>query len=310
MSDICVIGSFVIDTCVDVDKFPLPGQTVIAKGVHVSAGGKGCNQCVAAARLGADCEMIGMLGKDAAGESFLELLKEEGIQHDHVELCDHVPTGFSQIQIDACAENKIVVVPGANYQVMPDIIDRIAKRILHSRLIVLQMELPWDTLVSILSFCKNHQKPVLLNPAPAKPMTFEMLDGIDYITPNETELSILSAMPCETKEEVQQAAISLLQQGVKHVVATLGSKGCVIADADGVRFVNGYFVEVKDTVAAGDAFNGALAKGIVEGVPLDECALFANAVGALTVTRQGAITSLPSQTEVEEFIRDQKQEVA
>ena len=310
MSDVCVIGSFVMDTCVLVDEFPLPGQTVIARKVRYSAGGKGCNQCVAAARLHADCEMIGMLGSDEAGKTFLELLQKEGIRHEHVTMCSHAPTGFSQIQMDASAENKIVVVPGANYCMPSDIVEEIANRILISRLVVLQMELPMETLSAILSFCKENKKPVLLNPAPAKPLSSELLNGIDYLTPNETELAILTGMPCREKDEVRSAIQLLQKKGVKHIVATLGERGCAIGNENGIRFLSGYPVTVVDTVAAGDAFNGALAKGIVDALPLCEGVKLANAAGALAVTRPGAIPSLPTMEEVKQFLVHQEEEVA
>lgn len=305
MSEICVIGSFVMDMCASVDQFPEPGQTVIAKHIRFAPGGKGCNQCVAVARLHGDCEMIGVLGDDAYGKTFLEVLTNEHIKHDQVWVQKQVPTGFSQIQLDAHAENKIVVIPGANYAFTPDRIGKIQERILESRLVVLQMELPKETLLALLDFCHQHQKSVLLNPAPASGLPDAYFEKITYLTPNETELSILSQLPCDTQEQLIIALSSLFQKGVKHIIATLGSKGCAIMDENGVRFIEGYHVDVVDTVAAGDAFNGALALGLVKGESLDTCVVLANAVGALAVTKQGAIPSLPTLEEVEKFMKEQ-----
>lgn len=307
MSEICVIGSFVMDMCVKVENFPKSGQTVIAQDIIYSPGGKGCNQCVAAARLHADCEMIGMVGKDGNGTMFVNLLEHEKIKHDKVFMTELQPTGCSQIQIDHCAENKIVVVPGANYCFEAEMLCDIKDRILESKIVVLQMELPSDTLYAILDFCAEHGKKVLLNPAPAQIVPQQYLAKIEYLTPNETELSILTSLPCTNETEQIQALRLLLEQGVNHIIATLGAKGSVIADAEGIRFFPGYSVEVVDTVAAGDAFNGALAKGIVEGKPLYECIRFANAAGALTVTKAGAILSLPTIEEVEKFIIEQEE---
>lgn len=306
MSEVCVIGSFVMDMCARVDNFPEPGQTVIASDIRFSPGGKGCNQCVAAARMQADCEMIGMVGKDENGTIFLDLLKQEMIEHTKVFISENQPTGCSQIQIDHCAENKIVVIPGANYDFVPELLSEIKDRILCSKIIVLQMELPFNTLYAILDFCKEHKKTVLLNPAPAKEIPQKYLSAIEYLTPNETELSILTSLPCTCKEEQERALKVLLDQGVKHIIATLGAKGSVIADAQGIRFFPGYSVKKIDTVAAGDAFNGALIKGIVEGKSLDECVVFANAAGALAVTKTGAISSLPTLKEVENFLNKPK----
>lgn len=306
MSEVCVIGSFVMDMCARVDNFPEPGQTVIASDIRFSPGGKGCNQCVAAARMQADCEMIGMVGKDENGTFFLDLLKQEMIEHTKVFISENQPTGCSQIQIDHCAENKIVVIPGANYDFVPELLSEIKDRILCSKIIVLQMELPFNTLYAILDFCKEHKKTVLLNPAPAKEIPQKYLSAIEYLTPNETELSILTSLPCTCKEEQERALKVLLDQGVKHIIATLGAKGSVIADAQGIRFFPGYSVKKIDTVAAGDAFNGALIKGIVEGKSLDECVVFANAAGALAVTKTGAISSLPTLKEVENFLNKPK----
>lgn len=310
MSEVCVIGSFVMDMCANVESFPEPGQTVIAQSIRFSPGGKGCNQCVAAARLQTDCEMIGMVGEDDNGKAFLDLLKQENIELSNVFVSKKEPTGCSQIQIDCHGENKIVVIPGANYDFVPDLLLKIKDKILSSKIIVLQMELPFNTLYAILDFCKEHKKTVLLNPAPAKKIPQKYFSAIDYLTPNETELRILTSMPCSNKEEQIQALQALLDQGVKHIIATLGAKGCVIADVDGIRFFSGYSVNVVDTVAAGDAFHGALIKGIVEERSLEECVAFANAAGALAVTKVGAITSLPTLMDVEHFLNNQKQEVA
>lgn len=302
MSKITVIGSLVMDMVASVDEFPAAGQTILGKKLGIYPGGKGANQCVAIARLGGDVEMIGTVGKDGYGQTFRKILSEENIKIENL-FETELPTAIAQIQINNKGENKIVVIPSANYEFSLDNLKQVENIVAQTKLVVMQLELKLEVSLAIIKMCQKLKIPVILNPAPAVKLDSEILALVDYITPNETELEILSGMTTKTDEEVFAAADKLLKIGVKTVVATLGSRGALLANKDGKRIIKGYKVKVVDTVAAGDSFNGALAKCIVEGKSLDDAVRFANAVGALTVTKSGAIPSLARLKEVEEFIK-------
>ena len=303
MSRITVVGSFVMDLIGTVDQFPLDGQTVIGKTFNTMPGGKGANQAVSAARLGGDVSMVGRVGDDAYGKVFLELFKAEGINTDRVQALEGFPTGVGLIQINSKAENKIVVIPGANYGYTIGDLSADAHEIMKSDYVVLQLELLHEVTEKTIDLCAKAGVKVILNPAPAVPLNKEILSKVTYLTPNETELEILSGIKVNTIEDAKEAVKMLLDIGVEHVVATLGKNGALIGDKDGFRHIGGYEVEAIDTVAAGDSFNGALVTALSKGETLDDAVKYANAVGALTVTRKGAIPSLPMEKEVASFLK-------
>lgn len=305
MPRITVIGSFVMDNVAKMDKFPQAGETVLGSTLEFFPGGKGANQCVSVARLGGDVEMIGMLGKDGNGDIFRKILKEERIKSDNVFSCDK-PTAVAQVQINAEGQNRICVIPSANYEFGFEELDEIDEVLCNTELVILQLELRLEVTKEIVRRVHGYSKKILLNPAPAVKLEKEVLGMLDYITPNETELSILTGMPTETDQEVIAAAKELISYGTKTVVATLGSRGALMATKDGVEIVSGYKVKAVDTVAAGDSFNGALAVALTEGKTLKDSIKFANAMGALTVTKKGAIPSLHSRSQVESFIKSSK----
>ena len=301
MSKITVIGSMVMDNVAKMAKFPQAGETVLGATLEFFPGGKGANQCVSVARLGGDVEMVGMLGKDGNGEVFRNIFKEEGIKSDNVFSCDK-PTAVAQIQINEEGQNRICVIPCANFEFGLEELDKVDEIIKQTELVILQLELRLDITKEIIRRVHGYGKTILLNPAPAVKLEKEILGMVDYITPNETELSILTDMPTDTDEQVIAAAKELLSYGTKTVVATIGSRGALIATKERVEIVSGYKVQAIDTVAAGDSFNGALAVALTEGKSLKEAVQFANAMGALTVTKKGAIPSLHTRAQVEEFI--------
>ncbi len=302
MSKITVVGSFFMDNVAKMDRFPEAGETLIGKNLSLFPGGKGNNQCVAAARLGGDVEMIGMLGKDQNGETFRNILKEEGVKADQVFSCD-TPTGVAQIQIDESGQNRICVIPLSNFEFGMEEVEKIDDALKTTEILVLQYELKLNVVEELIKRAHAYGVKILVNPAPAAKIDETALGMIDYFTPNETELALVTGLPTETDEQVIAAANVLLQKGVKNVVATLGSRGALIANKDGAEIVKGYKAEkVVDTVAAGDSFNGALAVALTEGKSLKEAVRFANAMGALTVQKEGAIPSLHTRKEVEEFL--------
>ena len=282
-------------------KYPEAGETVLGYSLGLFPGGKGANQCVAAARLGGDVEMVGMLGKDGNGDVFRKILKDEGIKQDNVFACD-VPTAIAQIQINDEGQNRICVIPCANYEFTFEHLDKVDEVIKNTEILILQLEMLLDVTKEVIRRAHAYGVKILLNPAPAVKLESEILGMVDYLTPNETELAILTDMPTETDEEVIAAANKLISYGTKTVIATLGSRGALIATDKGAKIVSGYKVKAIDTVAAGDSFNGAFAVAISEGKDLESAVKFANAMGALTVQKEGAIPSLHTRKEVEEFI--------
>lgn len=305
MSRITVVGSFSMDLTVTMDHFPKEGQTIIGKKMLKNPGGKGANQCIACARLGGDVEMIGMLGDDENGRIIKELFVSEGVNVSHVLTTSLEPTTIALIEIDASAQNKIVVVPAANFVYSVEDLRQVKDVIANTEMVVAQLEMRLDVMEELAKMCEELHVPMILNPAPAVPLSDELLSRVTYLTPNETELSVITGHPVDTLDDIKAAAQMLLDRGVKHVVATLGDKGALLADASGMNVIPGYQVCAVDTVAAGDSFNGALAKALVDGKTLEEAIRLANAVGAITVTRHGAVPSLPAKEEVEEFMKTQ-----
>lgn len=305
MAKITVVGSFVMDNVAKMKKFPEAGETILGESIELFPGGKGANQCVSIARLGGDVEMIGMLGKDGNGKVFRDILAAEGIESKNVFSCEK-PTAIAQVQINEAGQNRICVIPSANYEFSMAELEKIDDVLKNTELLVLQLELRLDVTKELIRRAYKYGIKILLNPAPAVPLEEEILSKVDYLTPNETELSILTGLPTDTDEELIAAAKKLISYGTKTVVATIGSRGALIATKEGVEIVGGYKVKAVDTVAAGDSFNGALAVALTQGKTLKEGVNFANAMGALTVTKKGAIPSLHTLEEVEKFMAENK----
>lgn len=298
---ITVVGSFVMDMVARMERFPQAGETLIGQSVQYFPGGKGANQCVAAARLGGKVQMVGMLGEDAYGRQFRQILTEDGIGGRYVFGCQ-LPTAVAQVQINGQGQNRIVVIPSANHAFGFEELDRVDDLLRQSRLVVLQLEMRLDVTMEIIRRCYGYGVPVVLNPAPAVPLEPEILAMVTYLTPNETELAILSGMPTDTLEQQKAAARHLNELGVKTCIATLGEAGALVSTSEEQYVVPAYRVDAVDTVAAGDSFNGALAVALTEGKALKEAVRFANAMAALTVQVSGAIPSLHTRAEVEAFL--------
>ncbi|WHY20223.1 ribokinase [Paenibacillus sp. G2S3] len=300
---IVVIGSLNMDMVVRTNRAPNAGETLMGQAFALSPGGKGANQAVAAARLGAEVSMIGSVGKDTFGSEMLEIIKQEGIHIEHISVSETEATGVASIVIEEDGENRIIVVPGANIDLSVEDIQALEPVISQAELIVMQLEMELAMSEHAIAIAHRYGIPVILNPAPARVLKDEMLGQVSYLTPNETEAGILTGMTVDSLEAAEQAARILLQKGVKNVIVTLGSKGALIVNAEGAKSVPGFPVKAIDTVAAGDSFNGALAQQLVLGKTLEEAVSFANAVGALAVGKEGAIPSLPLLSEVEQFLK-------
>ncbi|MFC6653283.1 ribokinase [Paenibacillus rhizoplanae] len=300
---IVVIGSLNMDMVVRAERAPEAGETLFGQGFALSPGGKGANQAVAAARLGADVTMIGRVGKDAFGSGLLEIMEQEQVHTAYISQSESQATGVASIVVDGAGENRIIVVPGANVEMKPEDIEALETVISGAGIVVMQLETDLAMCESAAVMAFRHGIPVILNPAPAQPLSDELLHHVTYLTPNETEAGILAGISVESVEDAERAARIMLQKGVQHMIVTLGSKGALIVDAAGSRHVQGFPVQAVDTVAAGDSFNGALAWQLTCGRTLEEAVRFANAVGALAVGKTGAIASLPRLEEVELFLR-------
>lgn len=301
MPHIVVVGSLNMDLVVETPTIPLAGETVLGKNFATFPGGKGANQAVAAARLGAQVSLIGRVGKDAFGDQLLASAQADGIDITHVGRDETAATGVAMIAVDEQGQNSIAVASGANFCLTADHVREAWAELDDVDLLVMPLETPLDTIETAVSLANESGATVVLNPAPARPLPAELLAGIDVLVPNEPETAQLTALPINTEAESRDAARELLALGVGNVVLTLGSRGALVLDGKTESFtlVPARRVEVVDTTAAGDAFVAGLAVALGEGQTLVEAAQFANAVGALAVTKQGAQPGMPAREEVE-----------
>ena len=300
MPTITVAGSLNMDLCVATPRVPVMGETILGGGFFTSPGGKGANQAVAAAKLGADVAMLGRAGSDAFGAQLLENLRANGVNTEHIRVTDEAPTGVAVILLKD-GDNCIIVDPGANALPTPEDICDAETVIAASDVLILQLEIPLPAARRAMELARAHGVTVLLNPAPAQTLPADFLVLADILTPNESECEILTGIA-----DMHQAAQSLIQMGVPRVAVTLGSKGVMYNDGDHMIHRPALPVNVVDTTAAGDSFTGALAVSLAGGADFSDAVDFAQAVAALTVTRKGAQGSLPRLEEVKEFISREK----
>ena len=300
MKNICVIGSLNMDLVVNVDTMPKPGQTIIGSNFKEVPGGKGANQAVAMARLNGNVSMIGKVGEDGFGQTLINSLKNDKVDTTYIQTAKGA-TGVALITVDKNAQNSIVVSPGANFEVKEDDIDNNIEAIKNSDIVVLQLETPLNTIKYALNKAKELNKYTILNPAPAVKLDDEIIKNVDLLTPNETELEIISGVSIETEEDIQKAAQIMIEKGVKELIVTLGSKGSLYINKETSMFKNAYKVEAIDTTAAGDSYTGALAVAFANGKNIEDAMDFASKVGALSVQKEGAQSSLPTLEDVENF---------
>lgn len=292
-NEICVLGSLNVDLTVSLPRFHVPGETITATDFHTFLGGKGGNQAVAAAKLGASVHMIGCLGQDPHGEMYRAEMERLGIDASHVRSEADVPTGTALIEVDAAGENRIAIVPGANAALDCDLVTDSIETIRRSGVLMMQLETPIESINHAAAVAHKLGCTVMLDPAPARPIGPEILMLCDYVTPNETELSTLTGLPTETEEQAIDACARLLDMGVKAVVHKRGSKGALLATAQGVRFFPAYRVQAVDTTAAGDTFNAGFAVGLSMEMPVEDAIRLANAAAALSTTGLGAQGAMP-----------------
>ena len=294
---IVVIGSFNADLTSYVARMPKPGETVHGDRFLTGAGGKGSNQAVAAARLGAEVTFIGRVGNDVFANLAYEIWDAEGVNRDFVSRDDEHATGVAPILVDSAGENMIVVVLGANSRVRSADIDAARERIAAAHVLIAQLEINLDMVAYALETAKTQGVATILNPAPAAALPARTIHLADYLTPNETELETLSGGGAD----VEAAARKLLTRADQTAVVTLGVQGAQIVTGAGSAKVPTYEVDVVDTTGAGDAFNAGLAVALAEGMALKDAVRFANAAAALSVTKPGAAPSTPYRSEVDEL---------
>lgn len=302
---IVVVGSINLDFVAGAERIPREGETVTGNSFKTFFGGKGANQAVAAAKLGYPVSMVGTVGDDAFGVQLRQGLSEAGVDASHVTTVEG-SSGIALITTGPRGENSIVVVPGANGKLTPQLLETAADRLRGAGFLLAQLEIPLETVEFLAQFAERHGIPLMLDPAPARALPEDLLRRVTWLTPNETETAeLLKTSPVEERDTTA-AADHLLASGVQNVLLKLGSQGCVVAQAAKPKVrIPAFSVETVDTTAAGDAFNAGFAVGMLRGYTVSRSAVFASAVAAIAVTRPGAQPSMPTGNEVERFLNGQ-----
>ena len=298
MRKIIVVGSSNVDITARVKKLPLPGETVGGGTLLRANGGKGANQAVAAARMGADVVFLTCLGSDASGEMLSSQFAADGIDTSCIKL-SATPTGTALIFVDDNAENCIAVAPGSNMDLMPDDIDAARGSMTGAEFLLVQLEIPMPTVVRSVELADSLGIKTVLNPAPMNRVPEELFSHIWLITPNQTEAEQLTGVHVATEDDARRAAAALFAKGVKNVIITMGSSGSMVCTPEGAEFVPSRKVQAIDTTGAGDVYNGALVAALADGKTLIEAARTATLASSIAVTRMGAQTSAPYRNEIE-----------
>lgn len=302
---ILVIGSSNTDMIVKVPHIPRPGETVLGGEFVTAAGGKGANQAVGAARAGGDVTFIARVGDDMFGRRAIEGFQKDGIRVDWLVRDPQSPSGVALIFVDASGQNSIAVASGANARLSPADVHRAAAAFQGASALIMQLETPLNTVTDAAELAAHQRVPVILNPAPAQPLSGNLLQRISILTPNEAEATALSGVEVHDETTAARAATKLRQRGVGTVIITLGALGAFVEGAKVRQLVPGFKVKAVDSTAAGDVFTGALAVALGEGKALLDAVRFANAAAAISVTRLGAQPSEPTRTEIERFLQQQ-----
>jgi len=299
---IAVVGSSNMDLVVKSNRIPAVGETILGGDFIMVPGGKGANQAVAAAKLGAEVYFVAKLGNDVFAEQSLANFTKETVNTKYVIQTGEAPSGVALIMVDDGGNNSIVVAPGANQTLLPADVENAKSDIASCGAVVAQLEVPLETIEYAAKMANELNVPFVLDPAPARELGPELLGMVDVLTPNETEAQILTGIEVTDEESARAASKNLLERNIKAVILTLGDKGFLLADNEQARYISSHKVDAVDSTAAGDAFTGSLAIGIAQNRPLLEAALFANYVAALSVTRMGAQSSMPTLGEVKSFM--------
>ncbi len=301
---ILVVGSFVMDLIVTTPRFPQMGETVLGTGYQTAPGGKGANQAVQAARLGADVTMVGKLGDDAFGHALQISAREAGINTDHVQMSKDIFSAIGNVQLEAhddgTTANRIIVVSGANMTITPEDVAFLKDGIAQYDLVILQFEIPMEINQLVAAYAKAAGVPVMLNCAPFAPIPDDLLHSITYVSPNETEAGLMTGIEVDNDDKIIAALRAIRDMGIPNALITLGSRGVAYMDSSDQLMISPAVsgLNVKDPTAAGDSFVGAFSVAVSTGLPMDKVLTFANYTAAITVTRMGAQPSLPTMQEV------------
>jgi ribokinase len=298
---IVVVGSTNVDLIIKGEKIPKQGETVLGGTFYKAAGGKGANQAVAASRAGGEVTFISCVGNEY-GEESIKGFRNDRINVDYIKIDSDVATGIALIMVDKNGENSISVASGANLSLTVSDIQKTQQIIREADVLLMQLESPIEVVEEAAKIAASAGVRIILNPAPAQSLSDELLKHITILTPNESETELLTGMEVKNEDDAIKAASLLLEKGIEVVIITIGSKGALMATKDETKIISGHKVEAKDSTAAGDVFNGALAIAISENKSMDEAIQFANAAAAVSVTRMGAQPSAPRREEIENMI--------
>lgn len=291
---VVVVGSVNMDLVTQTNQIPRVGETVLGENFFTVPGGKGANQAVAAAKLGADVALLGCVGDDAFGSELKQHLQKQGVHTDYIQTISATSTGVASITLSE-GDNSIIVVAGANHKLTPTLVQQHEQLIANADILLLQLEIPLESVVLATEIARKHKVPVILNPAPMQKLPKNLILQATYVTPNEHELESLLASTNLSKEETEALK--------RKSIVTRGSKGIQLFQDGKEQLISGYQVETIDSTGAGDTFNGALAVSLSKGLSLMESSQFANAAAALSVTKLGAQTGMPTKEEVEFFLQ-------
>jgi ribokinase len=302
---IVVVGSCNTDMVIKADRLPVPGETILGGTFFMNPGGKGANQAVAASRMGGAVTLISKTGNDVFGKQSVMLYTAESIKTDYIFSDPKHPSGVALITVDSYGENCIVVASGANAYLTPQDINKAIAEIEGCDLILMQLEIPLETVEYVAELASKKGVKVILNPAPARALSDNLLKNLYIIVPNRSEAEILSGIKVADIESAKLAADIISAKGVDIVVITLGSQGALIKEYDTYHFVEAFPVEAVDTTAAGDTFCGSVCVGLSEGLSILDSVKMAAKAAAITVTRMGAQTSIPYRSELASFVSEQ-----
>ncbi|HHQ4534797.1 TPA: ribokinase [Aeromonas veronii] len=305
MNRLVVLGSVNADHVLRVPHFPRPGETLTGHSYQVVPGGKGANQAVAAARLGAPVSFIARIGDDAIGHQMKSGFAKDGIDVSAVELDPKLPTGIAIIYVSDEGENSIGISAEANGAITPAVVKNHEAMIADAHTLLLQLEVPLESVHEAARLARANGTRVVLNPAPARPLSSELLALVDLITPNQTEAELLTGVKVTDETSAREAAARFHQMGIADVMITLGAQGVYCSNAQQQQLIPGFRVKAVDTTAAGDTFNGALLAAELAGADFHSAVRFAHGAAALSVTRFGAQSSIPSKQEVDAFLLEQ-----
>jgi ribokinase len=299
---VLVVGSSNLDLVVTAKRFPNPGETIFGKKFEMFPGGKGANQAVCAARLGCKTTFIGKMGNDDFREKLSSILIEAGVDTKNLLVDSTEHTGTALITVDETGQNQIIVISGSNMKLSPKDIERKSALFSDAAVVLAQLEIPIETVVQSAELARQNHALFILNPAPAASLPDGLFPLIDFITPNENELELLSGIKIVDDSSIKRASEKLMQKGVRNIIVTLGKRGAMLVNHSCSKLFPAKKVKVVDSTAAGDAFNGAFASSISEGHSIEESIEFANKVASISVTRMGAQSSMPYLNEIKDLL--------